>query len=157
MHTTSMKRIIYYSILIFIFSCFIGFFYARLWKNNNESFATENVTNEYNIIAPTSSNEEKVSFNANFALKKYYDECGHYEFNYSELPSELINLTKSEVENLFPDWKVEEFSSNSVVLAKEESSICNDHYVLKINDEEIDVFHLESNRRRDNVYIYRNN
>jgi len=142
-----MKRIIYYSFLIFIFSCFIGFFYARLWKNNNENIAVENVINESNVVTQTSANEEKISFNANFAIKKYYDECGHFEFNNSEIPNELVNLTKQELENLFPQWEVEEFSSNSVVLAKREQKICNEHYVLKMNDEQVDVFHLEQNRR----------
>lgn len=152
-----MKRIIYYSILIFIFSCFTGFFYARLWKNNNENFATENITEASNTVAETLAIEEKVSFNSSFAIKKYYDECGHYEINYSELPNELINLTKTEVENLFPEWEVEEFSSNGVMLAKRETNICNEHYVLKMNDDEVDVFHIEKDRRRENVYIYKYN
>ena len=36
-----MKRIVYYSILIFIFSCLIGFLYARIWKSNNEEISKE--------------------------------------------------------------------------------------------------------------------
>lgn len=149
-----MKRIFYYSILIFIFSCFIGFFYARLWKNNNESLATENITGEANTVTETVSNEEKISFNSNFAIKKYYDECGHNETSFAELPNELVNLSKTELANLFPDWEVEEFSSNSVILSKRENTICNEHYVLKMNDDEVDVFHIEKDRRREDVYSY---
>lgn len=140
-----MKRIIYYSILIFIFSCIIGFFYSRIWKSNNEELANENVINKSNVITETVSTEEKVSFNSNFAIKKYYDKCGHVEVNVAELPYELINLTKNEIETIYSNWNVEEFSSNNLVLSRNEDTICNDHYVLKMNSDAIDVYHLEQN------------
>lgn len=141
-----MKRVIYYSILIFIFSCFIGFFYARIWKTNNNDIAIEeNIVSSNTLITETNWSEEKLSFNSTFALKKYYDECGHFEFNYSELPKELVNLTQKEIEDLYQEWSVEEFSSSGVVLAKQEDKICNDHYVIKLNDDNVDVYHLEQN------------
>jgi len=144
MHNTCMKRIIFYSILIFIFSCFIGFFYSRIWKTNNDELSKQmNNVNELNIVTETFSNEEKISFNSTFAIKKYYDECGHVEVNYSELPTELINLSKTEVEQLYSDWNVEEFSSNNVILSQEEDSICNEHYVVKLSDNNVDIYHLE--------------
>lgn len=139
-----MKRVIFYSILIFMFSILIGFLYARIWKTNNNDVALDsNVVVDNTLVAETYSSEEKLSFNSTFALKKYYDECDHFEFNYSELPKELVNLSKSEIEELYSDWDVEEFSSSGVVLCKEEDNICNDHYVLKLNDDSIDVYHLE--------------
>lgn len=141
-----MKRVIFYSILIFMFSILIGFFYARIWKSNNSDVALDNnniISNT--LITETYWAEEKLSFNSTFALKKYYDECGHFEFNYAELPIELVNLTKAEIEELYSDWTVEEFSSSGVVLSKEEDNICNDHYVLKLNNDNIDVYHLEQN------------
>lgn len=144
-HNTCMKRIIYYSILIFVFSCFIGFFYARIWKNNNEEVAKDNIISNANLVAETVSDEEKISFNSSFAIKKYYHECGHQEINYAELPIEFVNLTKSEIEELYPDWKVEEFSSNSIILSQEKDCMCNEHYVLKLDDDTVDVYHIEEN------------
>lgn len=136
----------FYSILIFMFSCLIGFFYARIWKSNNGDVAIEsNMVNNNIQVTETYSTEEKLGFNSTFAIKKYYGQCGHFEFNYSELPKELVNLTKKEIENLYPDWNVEEFSSSGVVLAKNEDNICNDHYVIKLNDGNVDVYHLEQN------------
>ncbi len=140
-----MKRIVYYSILIFIFSCLTGFLYARIWKSNNEEISKETNIISQNLIAETSSNEEKVSFNSSFALKKYYDICGHEEINYAELPTELVNLTKKEIEELYSEWEVEEFSSNSIMLSQENNSICNGHYVLKLDDDTVDVYHINSN------------
>lgn len=143
-HNTTMKRIIFYSILIFMFSCLIGFFYARIWKTNNGDMAIDsNSINSNTQVQETYFSEEKLSFNSTFAIKKYYDKCGHFEFNYSELPKELINLSKKEVEDLYPDWTIEEFSSTGVVLSKNEDNICNEHYVIKLNDNSVDIYHLE--------------
>lgn len=140
-----MRKILFYSILIFVFSIGIGYYYSSLWKKENMSAIEENLTtNVLNTATETVSVEEKVSYNASFALKKYYNECGHFKFNYAELPNEVINLTKAEVENLYPDWTVEEFSSNNVVLSQNLDNICDEHYVLKLEDENVEVYHIES-------------
>lgn len=39
----------------------------------------ENTVKEEKIVA-TAVEEKKVSPNSNFALKKYYDECNHFEY-----------------------------------------------------------------------------
>lgn len=140
-----MRKILFYSILIFAFSIGIGYYYSSLWKKENMSVIDENQNNNVlNTATETASIEEKVSYNASFALKKYYNECGHFKFNYSELPNEVINLSRTELEKLYPDWKIEEFSSNNVVLAQNLDNICDEHYVLKLEDENVEVYHIES-------------
>lgn len=140
-----MRKILLYSILIFIFSIGIGYYYSSLWKKENISTIEEENTlyNQNIVITETASTEEKVSYNANFALKKYYNECGHFKFYYVELPEELINLTKSEVEELYPDWRVEEFSSEEIVLAQNIDSMCDEHYVLKLGEENIEIYSVK--------------
>ena len=115
-----MKRIVFYSILIFVFSIGIGYYYSNLWKKDNISTLQEqNILTDKNVITETvAKTEEKLGYNADFALKKYYDECGHYELNYAELPSELVNLTEQEIEDLYSNWTVEKFSENEVILAQ---------------------------------------
>ena len=73
-------------------------------------------------------------------MKKYYKECGHFKFNYSELPNEIINLTKDEIKNLYPDWNIEKFSNNEVVLSKEINEKCDEHFVLRLGEENIEIF-----------------
>lgn len=137
-----MKRIVFYGILIFVFSIGIGYYFSILWKNGNGGgIAYGDYSNEI-ITEETASVEEKISYNASFALKKYYGTCGHFKFQYAELPTELINLTKTELQDLYPDWKVEEFSSNNVVLSKNISDYCEEHYVLKLGDKNIEIYHL---------------
>ncbi len=136
-----MKRVIFYGILIFIFSILVGYYFSVLWKNGGSGIAYEEQKNETDV-EETGWEEEKVSYNASFALKKYYNECGHFKFQYSELPIELVNLSREEVEEAYPDWDVEEFSSNNVVLSQKINNVCDEHYVLKLVDDSIDIYHV---------------
>lgn len=144
-----MKRIIFFGILIFVFSTAIGYYYSALWKNNEKDIAYENTTPKE--IEQTNSQEEKISYNATFSLKKYY-KCGHFQFQYSELPREIINMTKSEIENNYPNWEIEEFSSQNLVLSQKIDNICDEHYVLKLGDDDnIIIYHL-SNLGEEELY-----
>lgn len=139
-----MRKILFYSVLIFVFSIGIGYYYSSLWKKQNMSKIDENVVNILGgNITETASVEEKVSYNASFALKKYYNSCGHSKFNYSELPIEIINLTKTELQALYPDWKIEEFNSGHVVLSQKLDKMCDEHYVLKLAEDSVGVYHVE--------------
>ena len=141
-----MKRIIFYSILIFVFSIGIGYYYSILWKKENISkIQNENSIFYQNEITETASTEETVSYNAKFAMKKYYNECGHSEIVYSELPTELINLTENEVENLYSNWYVEKFGNDEIILAQNIDSMCDEHYVLKLGDENLEIYHIKEN------------
>lgn len=122
-------------------------------SNSNFSLTTNsaNFSNSLDTIS-TASTEEKVSPNAEFALKKYYNECGHFKFEYAKLPEELVNLTKEEVEDFYDDWEVEEFSANKIVLVKEISSLCDEHFIIKLGEKYVQIFHLESD---GNLVLYK--
>lgn len=126
----------------------------QLSLSNSSFSSTANSTNMSNSLdtISTSSAEEKVSPNAEFALKKYYNECGHFKFEYAKLPEELVNLTKEEVEDFYDDWEVEEFSSNKIVLVKEISSLCDEHFIIKLGEKYVQIFHLESD---GNLVLYK--
>ena len=122
---------------------------------NNSNFSnasnSANFSNSLDTIS-TSSTEEKVSPNAEFALKKYYNECGHFKFEYAKLPEELVNLTKEEIEDFYDDWEVEEFSANKIVLVKEISSLCDEHFIIKLGEKYVQIFHLEPD---GNLVLYK--
>ncbi len=128
---------------------------ANQLSSNNSSFSdtsnSANFSNSLDTIS-TASTEEKVSPNAEFALKKYYNECGHFKFEYAKLPEELVNLTKEEVEDFYDDWEVEEFSANKIVLVKEISSLCDEHFIIKLGEKYVQIFHLESD---GNLVLYK--
>ena len=87
-----------------------------------------------------SSTEEKVSANAELILKKYYSKCDHTINEYVELPRELVNLTKEEVQAKYPEWKVIGFEKGKVTLYKEFDDVCGEHFKLKIEDGKVVVY-----------------
>ena len=143
-----MKKI-FLGFLIFVFSVFASYYYSSLFKKNKDNIAVEFINNSNNIsnvnlienqtVLETIGQEEKVSYNAEFALKKYYDECGHFTFQYAELPKEMINLTKDELKELYSEWEIEEFSSELIILSKEIDTVCNEHFVIKLGEGDINV------------------
>ena len=137
-----MKKIIVYSIIIFIFSTGIGYYYSKLWKENNTSKEEGESYQIENVLETTAIVDEKLSYDANLILKKYYNECGHCKLNAVELPKEFINLTQKEIESNYPEWKVEEFNSKNIVIAQNIDKICEDHYVLKLGEENIEIYKM---------------
>lgn len=87
-----------------------------------------------------SSAEEKVSANAELILKKYYTKCDHTINEYVELPQELVNLTKEQVQEKYKDWQVIGFEKGKVTLYKEFDDVCGEHFKLKIENGKIVVY-----------------
>lgn len=170
-----MKKIVFYGILIFIFSIGVGFVFSKLWVNQKLSDANLKVVgdelhflnesnkniveakdrDEENLISnevlQASAIEEKILPTAEFAMKKVYNECGHFKFEYAELPQELINLTEEELEAYYKDWEIEEFSPSKIILTKEINSLCDEHFIIKLGEKYVQVFHLEPD---GNLVVY---
>lgn len=170
-----MKKIVFYGILIFIFSIGVGFVFSKLWVNQNLSDANLKVVgdelhflnesnkniveakdrDEENLISnevlQASAIEEKILPTAEFAMKKVYNECGHFKFEYAELPQELVNLTEEELEAYYKDWEIEEFSPSKIILTKEINSLCDEHFIIKLGEKYVQVFHLEPD---GNLVVY---
>lgn len=138
-----MRKVIIYGIIIFIFSFGIGYYYSKLWKKENISNIGENKIRNEIVLETKAILEEKVSFDASLALKKYYNECGHFQFEYVELPYEFINLTQKEIEENYENWRVEEFSSKNIILSQNIDKMCGDHYVLKIGKNNIEIYQMQ--------------
>ena len=84
----------------------------------------DDCTDEYEEIGEqnslqANSEEDKVSPNCSFVQNIYYEKCGHTISNYLKLPNDLVNLTQDEVRQKYPDFQIEEFSSNKIVLFKQ--------------------------------------
>lgn len=170
-----MKKIVFYGILIFIFSIGVGFVFSKLWVNQKLSDANLKVVgdelhflnesnkniveakdrDEENLISnevlQASAIEEKILPTAEFAMKKVYNECGHFKFEYAELPQELVNLTEEELEAYYKDWEIEEFSPSKIILTKEINSLCDEHFIIKLGEKYVQVFHLEPD---GNLVVY---
>ncbi len=89
-----------------------------------------------------SETETKVSPNAKLVIKKYYNECGHTTEEVREVTNDMVNKTQKEVEELYPDYKIERFDNNKIVLLKEEEGQCDEHYIVKDENSNIVIYKL---------------
>lgn len=115
-----------------------------------EDECTEEYINEQNITS-VSSTEEKVASNAILILKKYYTQCDHTINEYVELPQELVNMTKEEVQAQYPDWEVIGFEQGKITLYKEFKDVCGEHFKLRVEDGKV-VVYIVNNDGTENLY-----
>ena len=115
-----------------------------------EDECTEEYINEQNATS-VSSTEEKVAANAILILKKYYTQCDHTINEYVELPQELVNMTKEEVQAQYPDWEVIGFEQGKITLYKEFDDVCGEHFKLRVEDGKVIVY-IVNNDGTESVY-----
>ena len=97
-----------------------------------------------------SETETKVSPNAELVIKKYYKECGHTT---EDVANDMVNKTQEEIEKLYPDYKVESFFNNKIVLIKEEEGQCDEHYIVRDENSNIMIYKILSDGKEE---IYQN-
>lgn len=100
-----------------------------------------------------SETETKVSPNAELVIKKYYKECGHTTEEVRKATNDMVNKTQKEVEELYPDYKIENFDNNKIVLLKEEEGQCDEHYIVKDENSNIVIYKLLTDGTKE---IYQN-
>lgn len=91
------------------------------------------------------SNEEKISPNCLLTLKRYYKECNHIINEYTNMQQSLVNSTREDLLNEYPDWEISKYSSMEVVLYREFESDCGQHFVLKNDEGKITVYRINEN------------
>ena len=98
-----------------------------------------------------SETETKVSPNAELVIKKYYKECGHTTEEKRNVANDMVNKTQEEIEKLYPDYKVESFFNNKIVLIEEGQ--CDEHYIVRDENSNIMIYKILSDGKEE---IYQN-
>ena len=144
-------------LLVFLVSFGIGVYVYKITSlgETNIQYVTEiaetKVTDECvdeanDLLAMlANSREEKISPNAIFIMKKEYKSCKHTTKDYIEVPPEFVNITRQELEERYTNWRIENFAPREIVFIKEEEGICNEHYILREEQETIAVYSLGIN------------
>jgi hypothetical protein len=73
-------------------------------------------------------------------FKTYFTLCSHIIDKDPENKSDFINLSKSGLGDKFPDWTINEFSSQQVVLKREVQTYCPRHYIIGSKDGYIAIY-----------------
>lgn len=114
-------------------------------KQENHTIVENTVIGEENNISSNEINaepEEKISPKALMIFQTYYKECGHTIKQYLEVPEDVVNMSKKEVEEKYQEWKLQEFTPLQITLRKEEEGVCKQHYVVKEKDGIIAIYRI---------------
>ncbi len=104
----------------------------------------EEISNDINEIE-ASYTETKVSPNASLTIKRYYKECGHTTAEYKNVTEDMVNKTKEELQNIYPEFKIEEFSEGNIVIMKEEEGRCDEHFIVKNENNNVIIYKEKEN------------
>ncbi len=111
-------------------------------KVTDECIYEENeLENEENEIK-VSSAETRVSPNAELIIRTYYKGCGHTTEEVKTVLEDMVNRNQEEIENLYPDYKLESFANNRIVFSKEEEGQCDEHYIIKDENSNIVIYKI---------------
>lgn len=89
--------------------------------------------------------EEKISPNCFITEKTYYKKCGHTTNKYIELPKDLVNKTKQDVQEYYSDYEIKTFESNNIVLYQEQEGECGEHFLVKDNEGTVTIYQILEN------------
>ena len=112
---------------------------------NNINQNTTIRENTVNSLQTNSSEEEKISPNCEIIKKVYYKGCGHTTNSYSNIEERFVNMTEDELAEELPDWQIEEFSENRIVLYQEQDGECNEHYIVRDKDGQVVIYQKTEN------------
>lgn len=107
--------------------------------NNNEI----NSNLDGNEVLETSTIEEKISPNAVIVKKTYYKACDHLIREVEDIDEDLVNKTEEDIKLKYPEWEIESFSSNQVVLYKTANENCGEHYFVQEHNGVIGVYTID--------------
>lgn len=153
------KRWIVYVVIVSIIGLAVGIGIAVYLSNRNETDKMDIISykelanedneiedkyknNESNVIniIETSANEDNISPNAMLIKKIYYEECDHLIRKNEDIPQELINKSEIDVQNMFPDYEIEEYSPTKITLYKKDSGNCGEHYFIQDHNGVIGIY-----------------
>jgi len=109
--------------------------YRPFASDNISGRNTEDTDSNLQGSMPTPGNAaieaSKTNINGRIILKRYYIKCGHTYTEEQLIEKHLIGKSRDDFAQAFPDWNINEFSPDKVVLATKINSYCPDHYIIR--------------------------
>lgn len=84
--------------------------------------------------------ETKISPYATLTIEKFFKTCAHTTLETVEIPKELVNMTKEELQAKYEKWYIKKFSDKEVHLYREVEANCSSHFVVKEDAGKVAVF-----------------
>ncbi len=143
------KKAIFIFILIIILCAIIYIGYTIQRGNKQEEIIRNDMifNKEENVVKneviETIMQEEKTTPNTMLILKKYYTDCGHEIEGKATMPEEMVNLTENDIKEKYPNWEIEKFNNEEVILKRVLESFCGEHYYVVEENGYISVYTVD--------------
>ena len=98
-----------------------------------------------NTVETSSEENDNILHTASIIKKTYYKGCDHLIREIEDVDVELVNKNEEEVKEKYPDWELQGYSREEIVLYKEVEGFCNEHYVLKVHNGVIGIYTVDQN------------
>lgn len=95
-----------------------------------------NKSESTDVIKP--ANSPVLEKNATMELTTLYS-CGHTDTKLLPIPKELQGKSLEEARLLYPEWSFLNFSKSFMVAEQKEATECNNHFLLRLQDNKIIV------------------
>lgn len=105
-------------------------------QKNQEKTIIEDTDNIKEVVATTT----KISPYAKLTIEKFFKNCGHTTLDVIEIPKELVNMTKEELQSKYEKWEIKNFEEREIHLYREIEANCSSHFVVKENAGKVAVF-----------------
>ena len=109
----------------------------------------EEIEKQASLEIETNSSEEKISPNCLLTLKRYYGECQHTINEYIDISESLVNGTEEDLKKEYPNWEIQKYSSNEIILYKEFNSNCGQHFILRNDEGKITIYKINENNEEE--------
>ena len=136
-----------------------GTYFYKLHYLNKTIASNTSVANQTSIVTNTQADNAldagdvtfisanasgiKISPDCKLNFKTLYMVCGHTLERTEKVSSDLVNLDEDTFKTKYPDWQVQNFSSDEIDLYKEVDDYCHQHYMLMDSDGYIGVYDLD--------------
>lgn len=117
----------------------IGVMKAR----NEEPIMLDNIQKEQDLLA-VDGQITTLGGSYKLTIQYNYRPCNHEVVEVYEHQTELAGKTRQEVEKEYPDFQIEQFDEDQVVLEKSFSVYCEKHYILIWEDDQLAVYQTQS-------------
>ncbi len=158
-----MKNYIYlflFGLLMFLLTFVVAFYFfdethEEVISEGIEKARTFNKISETNITKETSYEEEKIGINTKLVIEEIYSKCNHKKEVISQVDNEMINLTEDEFIKKYSNFTLKDFSKEEIKVEEKVNGICDEHYVIRLGEDFIEVFKLNNNEEEE-LYLVTN-
>lgn len=110
---------------------------------------SDSITNSDNNLATASYVGTKVSPNAKLIFKIFYKKCGDTIVKEEVAGEDIVNKNEFEFSEVYKDWEIKKFSSNEIILYREEEANCGEDYYIRCINGAICVMKVNKNGKED--------